>query len=107
VKGGKGTVTAAFTKGGRVALVSTTAPRHGNRRIHPGTRTGALRRAYPHRRALGRTLVRAGPHSPRLLGIRRGKVRYIAVASRRTIARRRALRVYLRYAGFRPASGRG
>ena len=99
VKGGKGTVAAAFTRKGQVALASTTAPRHGNRRIHPGTRVRALRRAYPRSRSVGRTLLRAGPRSPRLLGVRKGRVRYIAVASRRTIARRRALRAYLRYAG--------
>ena len=46
VKGGKGSVTAVFDRRGRVALVKTTAPRHGNRRIHPGTSTRALRRAY-------------------------------------------------------------
>jgi hypothetical protein len=100
VKGGKGTVTAAFTRGGKVALVATTAPRHGNRRIHPGTKTGALRRAYSRRRSIGRALVRANPRSPRLFGIRRGKVRYVAVTSRRTIARPRTLRAYLRYAGL-------
>jgi hypothetical protein len=99
VKGGKGTVSAAFTRKGRVALVKTTAPRHGNRRIHPGTSVRALRRSYPRRRALGRTLVRANHRSPRLFGIRRGKVRYVAVTSRRTIARRKTLRAYLRYAG--------
>jgi hypothetical protein len=99
VKGGKGTVSAAFDRRGRVALVTTTAPGHGNRRIHPGTATRALSRAYPRGRAVGRTLVRANPRSPRLFGIRRGRVRYIAVTSRRTIARPRSLRAYLRYAG--------
>jgi hypothetical protein len=98
VKGGKGTVSAAFTRTGRVALVATTAPLHGNRRIHPGARVRALRGAYPRSRSLGRTLVQAGPSSPRLLGIRRGKVRYIAVASRGTIRKRHTLRAYLRYA---------
>jgi hypothetical protein len=101
VKGGRGTVSAAFGPRGRVALVATTAPRHGNRRIHPGTRTSALRRAYPRRREIGRALVRANPRSPRLIGIRRGRVRYIAVASGRTIRSRRALRGYLRSAGAR------
>ena len=100
VKGGKGTVTAAFTRKGRVALAGTTAPRHGNRRIHPGTRLRALRRAYPRRRGIGRGLLRANPSSPRLFGLRRGRVRYIAVAPRRTIRRRKALRSYLRYAGL-------
>jgi hypothetical protein len=98
VKGGKGTVSVAFSGKGLVALVASTAPLHGNRRIHPGTRTKALRRAYPRRRAIGRTLVRAGPSSPRLLGIRRGKVRYIAVASPATIRKHTLLRAYLRYA---------
>jgi hypothetical protein len=101
VKGGKGTVSAAFDRKGRVALVTTTAPHHGNRRIHPGTTTRALARAYPRGRAVGRALLRANPRSPRLFGIRRGKVRYVAVTSRRTIARRKTLRTYLRYAGVR------
>jgi hypothetical protein len=99
VKGGKGRVTAAFNRRGRVALVATTAPRHGNRRIHPGTSRSALRRAYPRLRKLGRTLVRANPRSPRLFGLRRRKVRYVAVTSRRIIAKRKTLRRYLRYAG--------
>jgi hypothetical protein len=100
VKGGRGTVSAAFTRRGRVALVATTAPRHGNRRIHPGTRVRALRRAYRRTRALGRTLLRANPRSPRLFGVRRGRVRYIAVTSRATIRNRRTLRARLRYAGL-------
>jgi hypothetical protein len=98
VKGGKGKVSAAFTRKGRVALVTTTAPRYGNRRIHPGARVRALRGAYPRSRSLGRTLVRASPTSPRLFGIRRGKVRYIAVASRGTIGKRNTFGAYLRYA---------
>jgi hypothetical protein len=99
VKGGKGTVAAAFTRKGRVALVATTAPRHGNRRIHAGARLGAVRRSYPRARALGHALLRANPRSPRLLGVRRGRVRYIAVSSGRVIARPRTLRSYLRLAG--------
>src|SRR5439155_88348 len=81
--------------------VATTAPRHGNRRIHPGTRVKALHRAYPRARAVGRALLRANPRSPRLLGVRRGRVRFVAVASSRTIAARRTLRAYLRSAGVR------
>ena len=96
VKGGRGAVSAAFDARGRVALVATTAPRHGNRRIHPGTGVRTLKRAYPRSRALGRGLVRANRRSPRLLGVRRGRVRFIAVAAPRTIARRKTLRTYLR-----------
>ena len=99
MKGGGGTVSAAFTRRGRVALVATTAPRHGNRSIHPGTKHGRAspRLPAPARRSAGRSC--AGPRSPRLLGIRRGKVRYVAVTSRRTISRRGLLRAYLRLAG--------
>jgi Tol biopolymer transport system component len=99
VKGGRGTVAAAFTRKGRVALVATTAPRHGNRRVRPGVSARRLRRTYRRRRSLGRGLVRASPLSRRLFGVRRGRVRYIAVASRHTIANRRALRSYLRFSG--------
>jgi hypothetical protein len=98
VKGGKGTVSAVFDRHARVAFVETTAPHHGNRRIHPGTRVRALRRAYPRGRAIGRGLLRANRRSPRLFGIRRGRVRYVAVTARRTIRRHRKLRKYLRYA---------
>jgi hypothetical protein len=100
VKGGKGKVTAAFTKKGRVALVATSAPHHGNRKIHPGTSTRALKRAYSRRRAVGRSIVRANKRSPRFFGIRKGRVRYVAVTSRKTLAKRKTLRAYLRYAGF-------
>jgi hypothetical protein len=62
-----------------------------------------MRRAYPHSRPLARGLVRAGRRSTRLLGIRRGKVRYIAIASRATIRKRRTLSAYLRRAGVRRA----
>ena len=85
---------------GRVALAATTAARHGNRRIHPGTSVRRLRKAYPRRRSAGRGILRANRRSPRLFGIRRGRVRYIAVTSRRTLGNRRTLRTYLRYAGL-------
>ena len=99
VKGGKGTVSAAFTRGGRVALISTTAPRHGNRGVLVGSRTKAVRSKFGRRRAIAKTLFRANRRSPRLFGVRKGRVRYWAVTSRRTIGRKRVLRAYLRYAG--------
>lgn len=104
VKGGRGTVSAVFSSRrprGRVLLVTTNAPDHGNRRVRPGARVSKLRRAYPRRRRLGRGLYRAGPRSPRLFGVRRGRVRYIAVADRPLIRNRKALRRYLRHAGVR------
>jgi hypothetical protein len=76
-----GTIAAAFTRSGRVALVGTTATRH--------------------RRAHGHGLVRARPHSTRLRGIRHRRVRFVAVASRGTIAHPKLLRRYVRLAGLR------
>ncbi|HEX5910951.1 MAG TPA: hypothetical protein VFY44_10680, partial [Thermoleophilaceae bacterium] len=99
VKGGKGTVSAAFTRKGKVALVSTTAPRHGNRGVLVGSRTKTVRAKFARRRAVSKTLFRANKRSPRLFGVRKGKVRYWAVTSRKTIGRKRDLRAYLRYAG--------
>ncbi len=99
VKGGKGTVAAAFTRKGKVALISTTAPRHGNRGVLVGSRTKAVRSKFGRRRAISKTLFRANGHSPRLFGVRKGKVRYWAVTNRRIIAQKQALRAYLGYTG--------
>jgi hypothetical protein len=82
-----------------VALVVTTAPSHGNRGVRPGAKLSLLRRGYPRRRGVGRGLFRANAHSPRLIGVRRGRVRYIAIASPKLIRNRKALRSYLRLAG--------
>ena len=56
---------------------------------------------YPQSRRLGRSIIRAGARSSRIFGVRGDKVRYVAVASPRTIARRALLRTYLRIAGVR------
>jgi hypothetical protein len=103
VKGRSGRVTAVFSRrsaGGRVRLVTTTGRRHGNRRVRVGSRASRFRRAYPRRHRIGRGLYRANPRSPRLWGIRRGRVRFIAVADRRLFRNRTALRRYLRRAGL-------
>jgi hypothetical protein len=59
-----------------------------------------LRRAYSRRRALGRGLYRANRKSPRLIGVRNGRVRFIAVVDRRLLRRPRTLKRYLRLAGL-------
>jgi hypothetical protein len=102
VTGGSGTVSAAFSKSGRVALVATTAQRRGKRKVLPGSSRAQLRRLYPRRTSVGRALVRANPRSSRIFGVRGGKVRYVAVTTRHSIARRALLRSYLRAAGVRP-----
>ena len=60
-----------------------------------------MRRKFPNRVRLARNLYRAAPGSSRLIGTRKGKVRFFAVASKRAISRKSTLRVYLRRAGLR------
>jgi hypothetical protein len=103
VKGSRGRVTAVFSSRsgrGRVRLVTTTARGHGNRRVRVGSRAASLRRAYPSRSRIRRGLYRASPRSPRLFGLRAGRVCFVAVADRRLLGKPRTLRRYLRLAGL-------
>ena len=88
-KGGSGSVTAVFSKrsrAGRVELILSTAP------------AAAFRRAYPTRRRLAPGLFRASPRSTRVLGVSRGRVRFVAVASKRVLRSPQRLRRDLRLA---------
>ncbi len=100
VKGTSKRVTAVFGSKTKVDLVTTTAPRHGNRGVRPGSSARRMARAFPRRKRIAKGLYRANPRSPRLIGVRRGRVRYFAVASKRTLKSKRLLRVYLRRAGL-------
>ena len=100
VDGSRGKGVVAVFRAGRIVLVATTAPGHGNRGVRPGARAGVLRRVHPGRRTIGRGVVRAGPRSPLLFGVRRGRIRWVAVASPGRIDRRRLVRAYLRSAGL-------
>ena len=100
VKRSTGKVSTVFSRRGRVALVATTARAHGNRRVHPRSPARLLRRAYPRRRRLASGLYRVSPRSLRLIGVRRGRVRFFAVASRPLLRDRRALARQLRMAGL-------
>lgn len=92
VKASTARVRAAFDRRGRVALALSTARGHGNRGVHPGGPGRRLRSAYPRRRRLSRGLYRAGPRSTGLIGVRARRVRFVAVATRRLLDRRPALR---------------
>ena len=91
VKGGGGAVSAALSRAGRSRLLVTTAPGHGNRGVRTGSRFATLARAYPRRRRLGPALYRAGPRSTRLIGVRSGRVRFLAVADRALVRNRGSL----------------
>jgi hypothetical protein len=92
----RGVVRAVFTPRRRVALVATTAAGHRSSRLRPGARV-----RHPRRRALSRGVYRAGPRSRKLIGVRRGRVRYLAVASRSLLRHPARLRAYLRRARLR------
>ena len=100
VRDSSGRVVAVFSPRGRVALVATTAHVHGNRRLRPGSRARAFRRAYSRRRAIRPGVYRVNPRSARLVGIRKGRVRFFAVANRGLLAKPRALARHLRLAGL-------
>jgi hypothetical protein len=99
VRGTKGRVSAVFSPRGRVLLVATTASTHGNRKVRPGASARSLR-AYPRRVLVGRGLFRAHPGSTLLIGVRRGTVRFVAVADKSLLASPRNLRRYLQLAGL-------
>ena len=71
----------------------------GRRGVSRGSTARELRRRYPRSRAIERELIRANGRSTRIFATRGRKVRAVAVASRRAIARREILRRYLRAAG--------
>jgi lysophospholipase L1-like esterase len=67
-----GAVAAVFSKrshAGRVELVASTAP------------SDAFRRAYPRRQRIARGFFRAWPGSRRLIGVKGGRVRFVALVS--------------------------
>ena len=78
-KGGAGLVTAVFSKRGRVEFILSTAP------------SAAFQRAYPTRQRIASGLFRASPRSSRLLGVRGGRVRFVAVAGDRVLRSPRSL----------------
>ena len=78
-KRGSGRVTAVFSKRGRVELVLSSAP------------SAAFQRAYPTRRRIASGLFRASPRSSRLLGVRGGSVRFVAVAGDKVLLSPRRL----------------
>ena len=101
VRGG-GRVYVVFDRRGQVRLIATTATNHRVRRHTPGDSARRTRRAYPQRLGLRRgwTMLRRRG-SDVFFGIRRGRVRFIAVAHRNTVVHRRAtIRRMLREAGL-------
>jgi len=98
VKASRGRVSAVFGKGTRVSLLIATARRYGNRGVHPGVSLRKAKRTFRGLRRLSKTVYRLSPSSRRIIGVRKGKVRYVGVASKRTLRSKRLLRTYLKRA---------
>jgi microsomal dipeptidase-like Zn-dependent dipeptidase len=92
-------VLAAFTRREQVGLIASTARTHRVAGIRPTDRSARLR---GHARPAGRGLfVRRSGRTRILYGVRRGRVRYVGVATHSVAGNRRTLRRYLRLAGLR------
>jgi hypothetical protein len=87
--------TAVLSPAGRVTLVASTAPGHQARGIGAAA-SGAARSASAR---LGRLARRPGTHF--VYGVRRNRVTYVAVASRRVASSPERLRAHLRLARLR------
>jgi len=92
-------VVSVLTLQGRVGLAASTARGHHARGIGPGARSSRLRGRS---RSFGSGLRVRSTRGGRVLvyGVRGGRVRYVAVATRSVASSRKRLRSYLRLAGM-------
>jgi len=89
-----------LTRAGRVGLVASTARGHRAGGLGRGMRASRLR-ASTKRFGPGLRVRRAGAGARFVYGVRRGRVRFVAVASRPLASSRRRVRAHLRLAGLR------
>jgi microsomal dipeptidase-like Zn-dependent dipeptidase len=90
-RNGKAKAVAVLSPEGRVALVGSTARGHRARGIGRGARIDGR----------GLRVRRAGSGKRFVYGVRRGRVRFVAVTSRQVASSRKRLRAHLRLAGLR------
>ena len=96
-------VAAVFTKGAkpRVGLVASDARTHRIGGIHPGGNAGNL---TPKAKKLGRGVFvqKAGrKNRTYVFGVKRGRIKFVGVASRNVAKSKKNLRPYLKFAGLR------
>jgi arylsulfatase A-like enzyme len=91
---------AVFSRDGRAGVIATTARVRGTRGVRRGTRLTRLRRAYPRAHRLSGGLLAAKPGSGLVFGVRAGRVRVVALASRGLRRDARAIARHLRLAGL-------
>jgi hypothetical protein len=89
---------AVLSPEGRVALVASTARGHRARGVGHGAKASRLR---PTARGSRLRVRPAGGGKRFVYGVRRGRVRFVAVASRQVASSSKRLRAHLRLAGLR------
>ena len=92
-------VTGVLTPAGRMGLVGSDARGHRARGVGPGARVSKLRAKKARSFGRGVRVRNAGGGTKMVWVVRRGRVRYVAAASREASRTRGALRSYLRLAG--------
>lgn len=95
VRGG-GRVLVALSSRGRATLITTSARGHRMRGIRRGSSLRALRRAYPSARRLSGPYWATDRSGRLVVGMKRRRVRFVAVVDNRAIPGPAALRRYLR-----------
>jgi len=99
-RGGRpaGRLKPVFTQQGTLAFVASTGPEQQIANVGPGARASKL----PHgTKAFGKGLrtLSAGAGKRFVFGLSKGKVRFVAVASKKAVASRKALRSYVALSG--------
>jgi hypothetical protein len=82
VRGG-GSVRVMYGRDGRALAIASTARGHHAGRVAPRARLRSLRRAYPHLHRIRRGMYVTRRGSRVVFGLRAGRVRYVAVATRK------------------------
>jgi hypothetical protein len=96
----RGRVLVGFSGGGRARLVLSTARGHSRGRIRRGASLRRLRRMYSLRRRGHGMYAGTGRGRRVVFGLRRGRVRFVGVASARLVSRPSILRRYVRRLGL-------
>jgi hypothetical protein len=100
VRGSKGHVIAVFGKGGGAQLLAATAGGYGNKGVRPGVRLATAKRRFSGLRRVTASVYRLSRHSRRIVGVRKGRVRYVGVAGARALGKPSYLRTYVKRAGL-------
>jgi hypothetical protein len=93
-------IVVALTRNGKVALAGSSAQGHRGLRIRVGVKAKRLR-GKARKFGKGLYIRKAGKRARFVYGVRKGRVSFVAVATRAATKKRKTLRAYLKLAGLR------